>query len=96
VRCLWAFGLPTYMCFPDWTAFSETEARRRSMSRLCTRRPMAWGWKLVPAQSEHCVFFGDHETELSWLEWPIIWCPDANFHEQDNIRRAQGRPPGGN
>ncbi|MGN6339172.1 hypothetical protein [Mycobacterium sp.] len=50
------------------------------------------GWKLVPSQSEHTVFFGDHEIDPAWLQWPIIWCPDANFHEQDNIRRAQGRP----
>ncbi|HZE18322.1 MAG TPA: hypothetical protein VE197_22970 [Mycobacterium sp.] len=50
------------------------------------------GWKLVPAESEHCVFFGDQETNQLWLEWPIIWCPDATFREQDNIRRAQGRP----
>jgi hypothetical protein len=50
------------------------------------------GWKLVPAQSEHVVFFGDQEMDPTWLEWPIIWCPNATFHEQDNIRRAQGRP----
>jgi hypothetical protein len=25
--------------------------------------------------------------------WPIIWCPDAGYHEQDNIRRAQGKEP---
>ena len=49
------------------------------------------GWKLVLTQSEHCVFFGDHEIDPLWLEWPIIWCPAAMFHEQDNIRRAQGR-----
>ena len=49
------------------------------------------GWKLVPAQSEHCVFFDDQEINTLLLEWPIIWCPDARFHEQDNIRRAQGR-----
>jgi hypothetical protein len=23
-------------------------------------------------------------------DWPIIWCPNAAYHEQDNIRRAQG------
>ena len=49
------------------------------------------GWKLVPSESEHCVFFGDQEIDPLWLEWPIIWCPNATFHEQDNIRRAQGR-----
>ena len=48
------------------------------------------GWKLVPSESEHCVFFGDQEIDPLWL-WPIIWCPNATFHEQDNIRRAQGR-----
>jgi hypothetical protein len=49
------------------------------------------GWKLVPAQSGHCVFFDDQEINPLWREWPIIWCPDATFHEQDNIRRAHGR-----
>jgi len=48
------------------------------------------GWKLLPAQSDHYVFFPDREVDPTWLEWPIIWCPDATFHEQDNIRRAQG------
>ena len=51
------------------------------------------GWKLVPSESEHCVFYGDGEIDPTWLEWPIIWCPDSTFHEQDNIRRAQGRRP---
>ena len=50
------------------------------------------GWKLVLSQSEHCVFFGDHDIDPLWLDWPIVWCPDAAFHEQDNIRRAHGRP----
>ena len=49
------------------------------------------GWKLVPAQCEHCVFFDGQEINTLLLEWPIIWCPDATFHEQDNIRRAHGR-----
>jgi hypothetical protein len=51
------------------------------------------GWKLVPSESEHCVFYGDGEIDPTWLEWPIVWCPDSTFHEQDNIRRAQGRQP---
>jgi hypothetical protein len=51
------------------------------------------GWKLVPSESEDCVFFGDGEIDSNWLEWPIIWCPNSTFHEQDNIRRAQGRQP---
>jgi hypothetical protein len=51
------------------------------------------GWKLVPSQSDDCVFIDDREIDPAWLEWPIIWCTDAAFHEQDNIRRAQGRGP---
>ncbi len=68
--------------------------RRSADGALLVRelRGDQWGWKLVPPQSEHTVFFGDHEIDPPWLEWPIIWCPDANFHEQDNIRRAQGHP----
>jgi len=50
-------------------------------------------WKLVPSESEHCVFFDEGEIERAWLEWPIVWCPNATFHEQDNIRRAQGHRP---
>ncbi len=49
------------------------------------------GWKLVPSESGECVFHRD--IDPLFLEWPIIWCPDATFHEQDNIRRAQGRRP---
>jgi hypothetical protein len=48
------------------------------------------GWKLVPPQSEHCALFPDRAIDPAWLEWPIIWCPDATFHEPDNIRRARG------
>jgi hypothetical protein len=51
------------------------------------------GWKLVPPESGHCVFFDEREIDHARLEWPIIWCPNATFHEQDNIRRAQGRRP---
>lgn len=68
--------------------------RRSSEGALLVRefRGDEGGWKLVPAQSEQCVFFRDHEIDAPWLEWPIIWCPDAAFHEQDNIRRARGLP----
>ena len=50
-------------------------------------------WKLVPSGSEHCMFLSDREINPLWLEWPIIWCPDAAFHQQDNIRRAHGHRP---
>ena len=68
--------------------------RRSSEGALLVRelRNDELGWKLVPSGSEHTVFFGDQQVDSLWLEWPIIWCPDAKFHEQDNIRRAQGRP----
>jgi hypothetical protein len=68
-------------------------ARRSAEGALLVRElhDNKLGWKLVPPESEHCVFFGDQEIDPLWLEWPIIWCPNATFHEQDNIRRAQGR-----
>jgi hypothetical protein len=76
----------------------KTEAPRGTVRRsaegaLLVRefRGDKWGWKLVPARSEHCVFFGDQEIDALWLEWPIIWCPDGMFHERDNRRRAQRR-----
>jgi hypothetical protein len=67
--------------------------RRSAEGALLVResRGDAVGWKLVPSQSEDCVFLPDPAVDQGWLEWPIIWCPDATFHEQDNIRRAQGR-----
>jgi hypothetical protein len=34
---------------------------------------------------------GDSEN-LRVSDWPIIWCPNAAYHEQDNIRRAQAQP----
>jgi hypothetical protein len=69
--------------------------RRSAEGALLVRefRDDKWGWKLVPSDSEDCVFLGDGQIDPLWLEWPIIWCPDATFHEQDNIRRAQGRRP---
>ena len=48
------------------------------------------GWKLVSMNSDDSVFFPDLAVDPAWLDWPIVWCPDARFHEQDNIRRAQG------
>ena len=50
------------------------------------------GCKLVPSQSEHCVFFGDHEIDPLWLEWPISGAQKRRS-TTDNIRRAQGAPP---
>jgi hypothetical protein len=35
----------------------------------------------------------DDSESLGVCDWPIIWCPNASYHEQDNIRRAQGEPP---
>jgi hypothetical protein len=49
-----------------------------------------FGWRLVTPGSDDCEFIDDHEMDPAWLEWPITWCPEAGFHEQDNIRRAQG------
>jgi hypothetical protein len=40
--------------------------------------------------SDDCVFFPDLAVDPVWLDWPIVWCPDARFHEQGNIRPAQG------
>jgi hypothetical protein len=35
----------------------------------------------------------DDSASLGVIDWPIIWCPNASYHEQDNIRRAQGEEP---
>lgn len=35
----------------------------------------------------------DDSKSLGVYGWPIIWCPNAAYHEQDNIRRAQGQAP---
>ena len=69
--------------------------RRSAEGALLVRefRGAAWGWNLVRSESKNCVFLGDQEIDPLWLEWPIIWCPLAGFHEQDNIRRAHGLRP---
>jgi hypothetical protein len=69
--------------------------RRSAEGALLVRefRGDSLGWKLVRAQSDDCEFIDDQQMDPAWLEWPIIWCPEAGFHEQDNIRRAQGEPP---
>jgi hypothetical protein len=69
----------------------EGTVRRSAEGALLVRelRQNEEGWKLVTAQSDDCAFFPDRHVDLAWLDWPIVWCPDAAFHEQDNIRRAQ-------
>lgn len=66
--------------------------RRSAEGTLLVREPRGDenGWKLVPAQSSNCTFFPDLQVDPIWMDWPIIWCPEARFHEQDNIRRAGG------
>jgi hypothetical protein len=66
--------------------------RRSAEGALLVRefRPDEEGWKLVSLNSDDCVFFPDPAVDPAWLDWPIVWCPDARFHEQDNIHRAQG------
>jgi hypothetical protein len=66
--------------------------RRSAEGALLVRelRTDEGGWKLVSLNSDDCVFFPDPAVDPAWLDWPIVWCPDARFHEQDNIRRAQG------
>jgi hypothetical protein len=46
------------------------------------------GWKLVPPESEHCVFFGDQEIDPLWLEWPIIWCDVSRTGQHPPRSRA--------
>ena len=66
--------------------------RRSAEGKLLVRelRGDHRGWKVVSLHSDDCDFVLDCEMDSGWLQWPIIWCPDADFHEQDNIRRAQG------
>jgi hypothetical protein len=49
------------------------------------------GYRVMLPENDQVVFSdaGDAEN-LGVSDWPIIWCPNAAYHEQDNIRRAQG------
>ena len=51
------------------------------------------GYRVMFPENDQVIFLshpGDSES-LRVFDWPIIWCPNANYHEQDNIRRAQSK-----
>ncbi len=53
------------------------------------------GYRVMFTDNDQVVVLshaGDWQN-LGVSDWPIIWCPNAAFHEQDNIRRAQGEQP---
>jgi hypothetical protein len=69
--------------------------RRNCDGTLATRT--SDGWRLMSPENDTVLSLTDvteARTSLRVPEWPIIWSPDANFHEQDNIRRAQGEQAG--
>jgi hypothetical protein len=49
-----------------------------------------WGWKLVLAESEHCVFFGDQETDP-----PLAGMADHLVSRCDVPRTGQHPPRSG-
>ena len=50
------------------------------------------GYRVMFSDNDHVLvlFHADDAENLDVCDWPIIWCPNAAYHEQDNIRRAQG------
>jgi hypothetical protein len=53
------------------------------------------GYRVMFPENDQVVFLshpGDSDG-LRVFDWPIIWCPNATYHEQDNIRRAQSKVP---
>jgi hypothetical protein len=53
------------------------------------------GYRVMFPEHDQVIFLshpGGSES-LGVSGWPIIWCPNATYHEQDNIRRAQGEVP---
>ena len=50
------------------------------------------GYRVMdPKNAQVMVLSHSDAQNLGVRDWPIIWCPNAAYHEQDNIRRAQGR-----
>lgn len=64
------------------------------------RREPVHGALAVCIRGSYRVMFPDNDQVMvlshadaqnpGVFDWPIIWCPNATYHEQDNIRRAQG------
>jgi hypothetical protein len=55
---------------------------------------VAGGYRvMLPANDQVMVLSHADAQNPDVRHWPIIWCPDACYHEQDNIRRAQGKKP---
>ncbi len=55
----------------------------------------AGGYRVMFAEHDQVMVLShtDESESLGVCDWPIIWCPNASYHEQDNIRRAQGVEP---
>ena len=49
------------------------------------------GYRVMFAEDDQVMVISHADAQNPGVcDWPIIWCPNAGYHEQDNIRRAQG------
>ena len=52
------------------------------------------GYRVMFPEDDQVMVLSHADAQSSGVcDWPIIWCPNAGYHEQDNIRRAQGEEP---
>ncbi len=52
------------------------------------------GYRVMFPDIDHVMVLLDPDAQNPDVpDWPIIWCPNASYHEQDNIRRAQSNVP---
>jgi hypothetical protein len=52
------------------------------------------GYRVMFPDNDQVVILSHADAQDPGVcNWPIIWCPNSGYHEQDNIRRAQGRQP---
>jgi hypothetical protein len=52
------------------------------------------GYRVMFAEDDQVMVLSHADAQNPGVcDWPIIWCPNAGYHEQDNIRRAQGEEP---
>ena len=52
------------------------------------------GYRVMYPENDQVMVLSRADAQDPGVDnWPIIWCPNSGYHEQDNIRRAQGREP---
>ena len=64
---------------------------RREPVRGALAACVTGGYRVMFPEDDQVMVLSHADAQnLGVRDWPIIWCPNAGYHEQDNIRRAQG------